>query len=94
MWAQTQSATQVQCSIVQVLAETVNDFWSRSKWIDLFNFSTDLNTHLHASETNGSHVPAPQQPMPQPALAAHGPGRPTVIGYTSQHLPNISQTIY
>ncbi|XP_072546022.1 protein GREB1 [Salminus brasiliensis] len=38
-----------------------------------------------ASETcppmiNGSHIPVSQQPLPQPGLVTHGPGRPTVIG--------------
>ncbi|KAB5562529.1 hypothetical protein PHYPO_G00018820 [Pangasianodon hypophthalmus] len=42
---------------------------------------TDLNTHLHASETsppmtNGSHIPVSQQPLPQPVVA-NGPGRST-----------------
>ncbi|XP_052009134.1 protein GREB1-like [Xyrauchen texanus] len=46
---------------------------------------TDLNSHLHISEgspprTNGSHVPGPQQPQPQPGIVANGPGRPTVTG--------------
>ncbi|XP_076834849.1 protein GREB1 isoform X2 [Brachyhypopomus gauderio] len=46
---------------------------------------TDLNGHLQASEpslpmTNGSHISASQQPLPQAGLAAYGPGRLTVIG--------------
>ncbi|XP_035388378.1 protein GREB1 isoform X2 [Electrophorus electricus] len=46
---------------------------------------TDLNGHLHVSETslpmtNGSHIPISQQPLPQASLAAYGPGRLTVIG--------------
>ncbi|KAI4894121.1 hypothetical protein NFI96_007870, partial [Prochilodus magdalenae] len=45
----------------------------------------DLNTHLQASDTsphmtNGGHIPVSQQPLPQPGLTAHGPGRPTVTG--------------
>ncbi|XP_053538631.1 protein GREB1 isoform X1 [Ictalurus punctatus] len=43
---------------------------------------TDLNTHLHVPETspamtNGSHIPASQQSVSQPALVASGPGRST-----------------